>query len=131
MMEPTHPGHPSSINRFDAFGDYDYVDTSPPQNAPSFESLKCEELCENSEEEVFQEVLCDHSTGNLGWVDFDFGCSTILPSCSASSANFSSAQAEPGTTKIKVIQTKVRHEMCHPAHSSQLVSTCTECAHSN
>ena len=35
----------------------------------------------------------------LGWVDFDLWCSTILPqapSCSASSANFPSAQAEPG-----------------------------------
>ena len=33
---------------------------------------------------------------NLGWVDFDFLCSTILPTSSASSANFPSAQAEPG-----------------------------------
>ena len=33
---------------------------------------------------------------NLGWVDFYLGCSTIFPSCSASCANFSSAQAEPG-----------------------------------
>ena len=44
MMDPMHPDHPSSINRFDAFGDYEYVDTSPPQNPPSFESLKCEHL---------------------------------------------------------------------------------------
>ena len=34
-----------------------------------------------------------HLLVNLGWVDFDLGCSIILPSCSASSANF---QAEPG-----------------------------------
>ena len=34
--------HPSSINRFDAFGDYDYVDTSHhvTHNTPNFESLK-------------------------------------------------------------------------------------------
>ena len=32
----------------------------------------------------------------LIWFEFDLGCSTILPSCSASSANFPSAQAEPG-----------------------------------
>ena len=37
-----------------------------------------------------------HLLVNLGWVDFDLGCFTILPSCSASSANFPSAQAEPG-----------------------------------
>ena len=34
-----------------------------------------------------------HFRANLGWLDFDLGCSTILPSCSASSANFTSAQA--------------------------------------
>ena len=37
-----------------------------------------------------------HLLANLGWVDFDLGCSTILPSCSASSANFSSVKAEIG-----------------------------------
>ena len=37
-----------------------------------------------------------HLLANLGWVDFDLGCSTMLPSCPASSANFPSAQAEPG-----------------------------------
>ena len=37
-----------------------------------------------------------HLLANFGWIDFDLGCSTILPSCSASSANFPSAQAEPG-----------------------------------
>ena len=37
-----------------------------------------------------------HLLANLGWVDFDLECSTILPSCSTSSANFPSAQAEPG-----------------------------------
>ena len=37
-----------------------------------------------------------HLLANLGWVDLDLGYSTILPSCSASSANFPSAQAEPG-----------------------------------
>ena len=46
MVGPQHPEHPSSINRFDAFGDYDYVDTSPPLNAPNFESLRCEKLHE-------------------------------------------------------------------------------------
>ena len=33
---------------------------------------------------------------NLGSVDFDLGYSAILPSCSSSSANFPSAQAETG-----------------------------------
>ena len=37
-----------------------------------------------------------HLLANLGWVDFDLGCSTILPSSSGSSANFPSAQAQPG-----------------------------------
>ena len=37
-----------------------------------------------------------HLLANLGWFDLDLGCSTILPSCSASSAKFPSAQAEPG-----------------------------------
>ena len=37
-----------------------------------------------------------HLLANLGWVDFDFGCFAILPTCSASSANFPSAKAEPG-----------------------------------
>ena len=32
----------------------------------------------------------------LDWVDSDLWCSTILPSCSASSVNFPSALAEPG-----------------------------------
>ena len=35
-----------------------------------------------------------HLLANPGWVHFDLRCSTILPSCSASSADFSSAQAE-------------------------------------
>ena len=37
-----------------------------------------------------------HLLANLGWVDFDLGCSTILPSCSAASAKFPPAQAELG-----------------------------------
>ena len=37
-----------------------------------------------------------HLLANLGWVGFDLGCSTIVPSCSTSSASFPSAQAEPG-----------------------------------
>ena len=54
-----------------------------------------------------------HLLVNLGWVDFDLGYSTILPSCSASSANFPSAQAEGGTAKIKVNSTQVCQEMGH------------------
>ena len=50
-------------------------------------------------EKKYKEV---HLQANLGWVDFDFGCSTLLPSCSARSANFTSAQAESGPIKIKV-----------------------------
>ena len=34
--------------------------------------------------------------GGLGSVDLDLGCSTILPNHTASSANFPSAQSEPG-----------------------------------
>ena len=37
-----------------------------------------------------------HLLSNLGWVDFDLECSIILPTCSATSANFPSAQAELG-----------------------------------
>jgi hypothetical protein len=33
MMGLNHPEHPESIDRFDAFGDYDYIDTSNPTNA--------------------------------------------------------------------------------------------------
>ena len=58
-----------------------------------------------------------HFLANLGWVDFDLGCSTIFPCGSASYARFPSAQVEPGlggTDKIKVNQTQVRQEMCHP-----------------
>ena len=41
-------------------------------------------------------ITWTHLLACLGWVDFDLGCSTILPSCSASSANFPSAQAQLG-----------------------------------
>ena len=37
-----------------------------------------------------------HLLANLGWVDFGVGRSTILPTCSATSVNVSSAQAELG-----------------------------------
>ena len=37
-----------------------------------------------------------HLLANLGWVDFDMGCSTILPTCSATSASFLSARIEQG-----------------------------------
>ena len=44
----------------------------------------------------------------LGWIDFNLGCSIILPTCSATYANFPSAQAhEGGTLQIKVNYTKV------------------------
>ena len=33
---------------------------------------------------------------NLGWFDFDLGCSTVLPTCSTTSANFPSAPDELG-----------------------------------
>ena len=55
-----------------------------------------------------------HLLANLGWVDLDLECSTILPSCSASSANCPSAQAEGGTSKIKVNPTQICQKMCHP-----------------
>ena len=45
---------------------------------------------------VINHYMGTHLLANLGWVDFDLECSTILPSCSTSSANFPSAQAEPG-----------------------------------
>ena len=55
-----------------------------------------------------------HLLANLDWVDFDLGCSPILPSSSASSVHFLSAQAEGGTAKIKVNPTKVRQDMDLP-----------------
>ena len=53
----------------------------------------------------------------LGWVYFDLRCSTIFPTCSASSANVPSAQAEPegGTiAQIKVNPTQLSNQMDHP-----------------
>ena len=41
----------------------------------------------------------------LGWVDFEFACSTILPGSTANSAKFLSAKqswADSGMSKIKV-----------------------------
>ena len=35
-----------------------------------------------------------HQVGQLGWVDYGWRCFTILPSCTAISANFPRAQAE-------------------------------------
>ena len=40
LMSALHPAHPVSINRFDAFGDYEYIDTSPPQLEQSDWSLR-------------------------------------------------------------------------------------------
>ena len=37
-----------------------------------------------------------HLLGQFGWVDFGLGCSTILPSCTAISANLPTARAEIG-----------------------------------
>ena len=37
-----------------------------------------------------------HMLANLGWIEFNLGYSTVLPSCSATSANFPSVQAELG-----------------------------------
>ena len=57
---------------------------------------------------------------NLGWVDFDSGCFTILPTCSATFADFPSARAELGRGWNSTDQsqpnypTKVRQEMGHP-----------------
>ena len=53
----------------------------------------------------------------LGWVDFDLGLSIILSTCSATSPDVPSAQAELtecGTAQIKVNPTQVRQEMGHP-----------------
>ena len=43
---------------------------------------------------LVQYYRATHLLANLGWVDFDLRCSTILPSCPASSAKFPPAQAE-------------------------------------
>ena len=40
----------------------------------------------------------------MGWVDLDLRCSTILPTCSASSAIFPSAQADPGRGRNSPLQ---------------------------
>ena len=67
------------------------------------------------QEELIYRVT--HLHANQGWVDFDLGCSTILPSCSAAFAKFPPAQAESaesGTVKIQVNPTQVRQEMGHP-----------------
>ena len=54
---------------------------------------------------------------NLGWVDLDLGCSTILPTCSATSARF---PPSPGRTmqrvqwnNANVNRTQLDHEMAH------------------
>ena len=54
--------------------------------------------------------LTSHLLANLGWVDFDLGCSTAQPISHQPRQN----QAEGGTAKIKVNPTKVRQEMGHP-----------------
>ena len=60
-----------------------------------------------------------HLLANLGWVDFDLGCSIILPSYSATSSKFPSAQAEfGGTVKIQVNSTQVRQDMGHPVFAA-------------
>ena len=46
------------------------------------------------QEELIYRVT--HLHANQGWVDFDLGCSNILPSCSAAFAKFPPAQAESG-----------------------------------
>ena len=51
-----------------------------------------------------------HLLANLGWVDFDLGCSTVFPSYSRL-CQFPISQAEGGTTKIKVNPAEVRQEM--------------------
>ena len=52
-----------------------------------------------------------HLLANLGWVDFDLGCSAILPTYSATSANFPLAQTELGRGWNTA---KVRQEMPNP-----------------
>ena len=55
-----------------------------------------------------------HLQANLGWVDFDFGCSTlclVLPGLIGNWQNWLSSWA---TSQIKVNTTKVRQEMGHP-----------------
>ena len=55
----------------------------------------------NSLREITKQLKCDacHDhykviLANVGWVDFDFVCSTILPNYPANSAKLSSDQAE-------------------------------------
>ena len=63
----------------------------------------------------------NHLLANLGWVDFDFACSTlclVLPGLMGNWQN----QAEGGTGKIKVNPTEVPQEMCHPACKVEVVN---------
>ena len=53
-------------------------------------------ICENEVYGVIQQV------SDLAWIDFDLDVPVILPSCSAHSANLSSAQEVSGRQKIKV-----------------------------
>ena len=50
-----------------------------------------------------------HLLANLVWVDIDFGCPTILPTCSANSANCPSAQAELGRGWNSTNQSQLHH----------------------
>ena len=68
---------------------------------PPFQSLFC----------LTFEVKLQGDTADLrlGWVDFDLGCSPVLPSCPASSAWFPPAQAYSGrqwNNKNKLNRTK-------------------------
>ena len=58
-----------------------------------------------------------HLLANLGWVDFDFGCSTlclVLPGLMGYWQNWLSSWEEGGTSQIKVNPTEVRQEMNPP-----------------
>ena len=52
-----------------------------------------------------------HLLANLGWVDLDLGCSTILLR-----QKVATVAAHGGTSQTKVNQTQVRQQMGQPVH---------------
>ena len=64
QMSALHPAHPDSINRFDAFGDYEYIDTSPSQLEQSDWSLRWADPS-TRESTCFNSCCTVHKNGTL------------------------------------------------------------------
>ena len=61
--------------------------TPPCSLAHSVELLLVHNYGRGSQCPFIKSIRGCHLVANLGWVDFDVGCSTILPTCSATYAN--------------------------------------------